>query len=193
MNERIQAVLEFWFGEPADGEERPSGVSLWFAEDVGVDRIVEKRFGKWVEEALAGKLDAWGATPKGRLALILLLDQFPRNIHRDTPRAFAGDNKALEICFDGLDEDMHRQLSPLERAFFIRPCMHAEDADAQLAGVEEYQELVNEAPPELVKVCEEFLRHAERKRDIVERFERFPHRNNILGRVSTQEESAVLQ
>ncbi|MEZ4340413.1 MAG: DUF924 family protein [Sandaracinaceae bacterium] len=185
--------MSFWFDPPPESENRPQGVELWFTKSAAVDRTINRRFGRSVERAKAGELDAWAATPRGRLALIVLLDQFNRNIHRDTPEMFAGDEKALALCLDGLDEDMDRALAPLERAFFYMPCMHAEDTDIQLTSVEVFGELVQEAPPELKKACEQFLAHAESHRDVVERFERFPHRNAILDRTSTSEESAFLQ
>ena len=192
-DERIDEILEFWFGAAPEGEERPAGREMWFTRSARVDRIIQKRFGRLVERALAGQLDAWAETPRGRLALILLLDQFPRNLNRELPEAYEGDEKALSLCFDGLDEGMDRHLRPVERCFFYMPAMHAEDTDAQLASVEVFQELVDEVGPEDKPLCEEFLKHAERHRDIVERFERFPHRNAILGRTSTPEESAFLQ
>lgn len=193
MDERIEGVLQFWFEPPGEDEDRPSGRELWLEKSTRADRLVEKKFARLVEHALAGKLDDWAATPKGRLALMLLLDQFPKHIWRDQRQAFQGEEKALALCFDGLDEDMHRSLDAYERAWFLMPCVHAEDSDAQLAGVEEFQELVNEAPPDKRPICEEMLRIAEKHRDIVERFERFPSRNNILGRSSSSEESAWLQ
>lgn len=192
-DDRIEEILEFWFGDAPEGEERPSGRDMWFARSARVDRLIQKRFGRLVERAKEGALDEWATTPRGRLALILLLDQFNRNLHRESPEAYAGDEKALSLCFDGLDEGMDRHLRPVERCFFYMPAMHAEDTDAQLASVEVFGELVAEVGDEDRPLCEEFLRHAERHRDIVERFERFPHRNAILGRTSSSEESAFLQ
>lgn len=193
MDERIDEILKFWFDAPSEDEDRPVGVELWFQRSARIDRQIEKRFGRLVEKAKRGALDDWASTPRGRLALILLLDQFNRNLHRDSPEAYSGDEKALALCFDGLDEEMDKKLPTLERAFFYMPCMHAEDTDAQLASVEVFQELLAAALPEERDTCEKFLRSAERHRDIVERFERFPHRNNILNRTSTPEESTFLQ
>ncbi len=192
MDERIEEILQFWFGESTDGE-LPTGPDLWFGRSMRVDRTIERRFGKLVEKAKQGALDAWTTTPRGRLAVILLLDQFSRNIYRDTPEAFAGDDKALSLCLDGLDEEMDKTLSPAERAFFYMPTMHAEDLDMQMTSVEVFEELAAEAPPEHKALCESFLEHARRHRDVVERFERFPHRNAILGRSSSSEEAAFLQ
>lgn len=193
MDERIEEILEFWFGPAPEDEARPTGMDLWFGKSIRVDRLIEKRFGKLVEKAKAGELDEWTKTPRGRLAVILLLDQFTRNIYRDTPEAFSGDEKALALCLDGLDEEMDKSLGPIERAFFYMPTLHAEDLDMQLTSVEVFSELAASAPPEHKATCEAFLRHAERYREIVERFERFPHRNAILGRPSTAEEAAFLQ
>lgn len=193
MNERIDEILQFWFDQAPDDEERPSGAELWFGRSLRVDRTIERRFGKLVEKAKSGALDDWTSTPRGRLAVILLLDQFSRNIYRDTPEAFAADEKALALCLDGLDEEMDKHLGSFERAFFYMPTMHAEDLDMQLTSVEVFEELVESAPPEHKAACEEFLKHARRHRDVVERFERFPHRNAILGRSSSSEEAAFLQ
>ncbi|MCB9593390.1 MAG: DUF924 domain-containing protein [Sandaracinaceae bacterium] len=193
MDEKIAEILSFWFDPPPEGEERPQGMELWFAKSAATDRKIERKFGRTVERAKSGALDAWAETPKGRLALIVLLDQFNRNVHRETPEMFAGDEKALALCLDGLDEGMDRSLNALERAFFYMPCMHAEDVDMQLTSVEVFAELLAEAPPEHKKACEAFLQHAEKHRDVVERFERFPHRNAILDRSSSPEESAFLQ
>ena len=193
MDERITEVLKFWFEPATEDEERPSGEELWFEKSVKVERLIEKRFGKLVVAAKAGDLDGWAETPEGRLALIIVLDQFNRRIHRETPEMFTGDAKALALCFDGLDDGVDRRLSAPQRLFFYMPCMNAEDVDAQLASVEVYAELVVEAPPAHKAMCESFLKRAEAQRDVVERFERFPHRNDVLDRSSTQEESMFLQ
>jgi len=193
MEERIEEVLKFWFDPPPEGEERPTGKELWFIKSAKIDRTIERRFGRLVEKAKDGRLDDWASTARGRLALIILLDQFNRNINRETKEMYDGDAKALALCLDGLDEGLDQELRTLERAFFYMPCVHAEDVDAQMASVEVFTELLEQAPEEHKAVCEDFLKHAEQHRDIVERFERFPHRNAILDRSSTPEESAWLQ
>lgn len=193
MNERIDEILEYWFGPTPEGQKRPSGEELWFGDGAAMDRDIRRQFGPLVERAKAGELDSWSATPRGRLALILLLDQFNRRLHRERPEAFSGDEKALQLCFDGLDDGVDQKLRPIERCFFYLPAMHAEDTDAQLASVEIYQELLEAAPPGDQPLCRAFLRRAETSRDIVERFERFPDRNAILNRSSTPEESTFLQ
>lgn len=193
MDERIEAVLSFWFGAPPSGEDRPEGVELWFEKNGSVDRLIEQRFGDLIGQAKAGELDAWAGSPRGRLALIVVLDQLNRKLHHETPEEYTGDEKALALCFDGLDDDVDKSLGTLERAFFYMPCVHAEDVDAQLAGVEVFQELRDASPPEHRKLCERFFQFARQHRDVVERFERLPHRNAILDRSSTSEESAFLQ
>jgi uncharacterized protein (DUF924 family) len=192
MDEGIEAILQFWFGPPPE-EGFPTGAELWFGKSARVDRTIERKFGKLHAKAKAGQLDAWGATPRGRLALIVLLDQFTRNMHRDTPAMFSCDAKALRLCLDGLDDEMDKKLSIIERCFFYLPAMHAEDLDMQLTSVEVFTELVEAAPPTERARCEGFLKHAERHRDVLERFERFPWRNAILGRSSTSEEATFLQ
>lgn len=193
MEERIDDILKFWFDPPTEGDERPTGKELWFTKSAKTDRTIERKFGRLVEKAKDGQLDGWASTARGRLALILLLDQFNRNINRDTKEMYDGDAKALALCLDGLDEGLDQELRTLERAFFYMPCVHAEDVDAQMAGVEVFAELLEQAAEEHREACADFLKHAEQHRDVVERFERFPHRNAILDRTSTPEESAWLQ
>jgi uncharacterized protein (DUF924 family) len=199
MDEKITEILDFWFEAPPseEGEEAnptalPVWEARWFGRSSRVDREVTKRFGRLVEKARDGNLDHWAGTAQGRLALILLLDQFPRNIHHESPDAFTSDEKALALCYDGLDEEMDKELTIPQRGFFYRPCLHAEDVDAQLAGFEVYTELHETAPPPQRDLTAKFLAEMVKYREVVERFERLPHRNAILGRNSTSEESAYL-
>lgn len=192
-DDRIDEILGFWFDGTEEDEEFPSGAELWFQKSAKVDRVIRTRFGKLVEKARAGEFDTWAGTGKGRLALILLLDQFPRNIHREHADAFSSDEKALQLCFDGLDDGLDRQLNATQRCFFYMPAMHAEDADAQLASVEVFEELAGEVGEADRALVQSFLKHAREHRDTVERFDRFPWRNSVLGRNSTSEESAFLQ
>jgi uncharacterized protein (DUF924 family) len=192
MDPRIEEALSFWFGPPA-AEGFPSGEELWFGKSARVDRELDKRFGRVFPKAKAGQLDAWASTPRGRLALILICDEFARRMFRDTPEMFSGNEKALSLCLDGLDDNVDKKLTATERCFFYAPAMHAEDVDIQLTSVEVYGELREAAPPDHRALCERFLRLAERSREVLERFERFPNRNAILGRSSTSEEATFLQ
>ena len=153
---------------------------------------MRRRFEDAVRSATTGELNEWRATARGRLALIILTDQFPRNIYRHTARAFFYDSKALAWCLDGLDGRIDRELRPIEKVFFYLPLEHAESREHQTKSVECFSELAASVPMEQRSTFEEYLDFAIRHRDIIDRFGRFPHRNNILGRESTPEELAFL-
>lgn len=189
----VQQLLEEWFGEtrrdPALVAERNA---FWFGPDRDRDARLRERYGDRVAEALAGGLTHWQDDPSSRLALILLLDQLPRNIHRGTPRAFAGDHRAAALALAGIGTGMERSLCPVEQAFFYMPLQHAEDLAAQRLCVQQFRGLADRNP-EHPEVFGRFLAFAEEHRDIIERFGRFPHRNAILGRAPTTEERAYLE
>ncbi len=193
-NVKLKAVRKFWFGgsDPmnADIEER---LDFWFAAPPEVDAEIQQRFGRAVREAVAGGLDSWEASPPDRLSLVILLDQFPRNIHRGTPDAFSGDGKARALAADAIEQGSDRELSILERAFLYMPLQHAEDRDAQRLSVEMFGKLVAECPHGLNVHMKRFLASARTHRDIVQRFGRFPHRNGVLNRDCTKAEIEFLQ
>jgi len=141
---------------------------------------------------LAGELTSWGETPHGELARIILLDQFPRNIYREQPRAFAYDMQALSWTLEGLAKQSDQQLRPVERVFFYLPLEHAEDLGHQETSVKLFRELVEAVPQEQRNTFAGFFDFAVRHHDIIDRFGRFPHRNVILGRESTSEEEEFL-
>lgn len=185
-------VVEFWFaGSAAERAER------WFGADAAVDRACRERFGPCIERALRGELDAWSETPRGTLALLVLLDQMTRNAFRGTPRAFAGDAKALELSDALRASGADRSLSLEERYVALLPTQHAEDVAVQRRGVEAYRALVADAEAagdeNRIGVMRAGLDYAQRHLVIIERFKRFPHRNEILGRTSTAEEIAFLE
>jgi len=183
-----QEVLDFWFGAPGSldaGKPRRE----WFVKQDAFDAIVRGRFGATIEQALAGGLREWDDEgPQGALARILVLDQFTRNAHRDTPKAFAGDALALAAARRLVDSGADRQLPPLQRAFVYMPFEHAEDAYMQERAVELFGILAAEHPG-----FDEMLDYAHRHRGVIARFGRFPHRNAILGRASTPEETEFLR
>ncbi len=182
-----EAVLDFWFGRPGTpehGRARPE----WFVKNPSFDDEIRRRFGPLIEQACAGALRDWMDTPATALARILLLDQFTRNVWRDTPRAFCGDTLALEAAQQLVADGRDRQLPPLQRAFVYLPYEHAEDLRLQDDAVRLFTELAAEASG-----IDEMLRYAHLHRDVIARFGRFPHRNAILGRASTEEELAFLQ
>ena len=181
--DEARAVREFWFGMGPEG---------WFGDD-GRDEEIRARFGALYERAAAGELDSWAAGPRGRLSLILLLDQFPRNMFRGTARAFATDSRALALTLTGMQSAADAALEPVERLFFYMPLQHAESRDAQDESVAACRRLLAEAAPDDKELCAGALRFAEEHRAIIERFGRYPHRNAILGRASTPEEIEFLK
>jgi len=182
-----RAVLEYWFGAPG-APEHGTQRTLWFDKDDAVDREIAQRFGALIEQALRGELDAWAARPAGALAQIIVLDQFTRNAFRDTPRAFAGDARALAAARALVEAQLDAALTPTERSFVYLPFEHAETLAMQDEAVRLFTRLVAVAP-ELQSGLDYALRH----RAIIARFGRFPHRNAVLGRLSTAEELAFLR
>lgn len=189
----IETVLEFWFGADADDAAvAKTQAKLWWSKNVDIDSEIRRRFEDGVRAAAEGQLDDWAAIPRGALALIILTDQFPRNIYRDSPRAFAYDAKALGWCLDGLARRSDLQLRPIERVFFYLPLEHSESVAHQERSVRCFEELFAAVALEQKQGYVEYLDFARRHRDVIARFGRFPHRNKILGRESTPEEIAFL-
>lgn len=187
-------VLEFWFGHPdAPDVVAERQKALWWGKDPGIDRRVAVVFGGAVEEALAGGFGEWSAEPRSRLALVVLLDQMPRNVHRGSPRAFAGDPRARALTSEALERAEQHALAPIERVFLYLPFEHAEDLELQQRSVALFAELAGEAGPGLEELFRGFVDYAVAHRDVIQRFGRFPHRNAVLGRVSTPEEEAYLR
>ena len=172
MDMRQDEILDFWFRELTPEQ--------WFQDGEQLDSTIAARFGELHEEAVSGRLESWAATPLGRLALILVLDQFSRNIHRGTARAFETDAKAQQLTLDGIAAGMDEKLAFAQRQFFYMPLMHAEDPVLQAKSIERFTALKAYA--------EMTLKFAESHRAEVERFGRFPHRNEAIGRASSAEE-----
>jgi uncharacterized protein (DUF924 family) len=195
MDEALE-VRRFWFGRlPLKPEGVKERLALWFGdadEEQRTDEVIRSRFGALVARAAGGELAAWADSPRRRLSLILLLDQFPRHVHRGTERAFATDREALALTVSGMQSAADAALTPVERIFFYMPLQHAEVSDAQEESVAAYRRLLNEAPAELKPMFTSALEAAELHRSIVARFGRFPHRNRVLGRASTAEEAEYL-
>lgn len=180
-------VLDFWFGAPGS-PQRGQWRAEWFRKDPAFDATIAAQFGATVEAALAGGLREWLAQPVTALARIVLLDQFARNIYRDTARAFAGDADALQAARALVDAGSDRSFEPLQRSFIYLPFEHAEELAMQDESVRLYTELAAAAPG-----LGESLDYARRHREVIRRFRRFPHRNAALGRVSTPAEIAFLR
>ena len=157
------------------------------------DAEIAARFGDLVKRAAAGELEGWRDTPTGALALVIVLDQFSRNLHRGSPLAFANDPAARDVAKDVRARHFDRALAPVERSFLYLPYEHAEDRALQEESVALFTELAAEAPPEVAEYLRETLDYARRHRDVIARFGRFPHRNGALGRASTAAEIEFLK
>jgi uncharacterized protein (DUF924 family) len=183
-----QEVLDFWFGAPgSDTAGKPR--REWFIKNDAFDEQIRQRFGAVIDQAIAGGLREWDAEgPQGILARLIVLDQFTRNAHRNTPRAFAGDTLGLLAARQLADSGAHMALTPLQRSFAYMPFEHAEDAFMQERAVALFTALAAEHPG-----FDETLDYAHRHRGVIARFGRFPHRNEILGRASTPEEIEFLR
>jgi len=183
-----QEVRDFWFGAPGS-ETAGQPHREWFVKSDAFDEQIRQRFGAAIDIAIAGGLREWDAEgPEGVLARILVLDQFTRNAYRNTPQSFAGDALALIAARQLVDSGAHKALPPLQRAFVYMPFEHAEDAFMQERAVELFTVLAQEHPG-----FDEMLDYAHRHRGVIARFGRFPHRNEILGRASTQAEIEFLR
>jgi uncharacterized protein (DUF924 family) len=187
-------VLDFWFGDGLQLDWPSQDLNeLWFGGGPAQDDAIRQRFGLLVDEALDGGLVDWEAQPRTRLALIVLLDQLARNVHRGQRRAFDGDGRAQRLSRRSLAEGMDTRLTPAGCVFLYMPLMHAENLELQDECVARFQQLVDSSPAPLRDKLASNLRFAVLHRDIVAEFGRFPHRNAALGRDCTPEEAAFLK
>lgn len=187
-----EEILAFWFRDPLDADEACvlAQIQRWFGG--GTDAEIRARFGDVAEAAAAGKLDAWAATPRGLLALVLVLDQFSRSLYRDTPRAYAQDARAQALALQALERGWHRELHPWEATFLGVALGHSEDLALHDRSVAVLGELTPQVPSAHAKLWEHSLSQARAHREVIRRFGRHPHRNALLGRPSTPEEAAYL-
>lgn len=193
MTDTVSDIIEFWIGDAAhDAVAAKQRTKLWYQSTAELDATLEARFGEHLKRAVQGELDDWMAHAEGSLALVILLDQFSRNICRGTADAFAGDSHAQVVTRHALDAGFDRELSIIGRVFLLHPLHHAEDLASHDNCVRHYEALRAEAPAEWHELLDNFLFHAREHRDVIERFGRFPHRNAVLGRISTEEEQTYL-
>ncbi len=181
------AVLDFWFA-PSSNPEHGQARKVWFEKDTAFDDAIRSRFAAIIEQALRGELDEWSVDARSSLARIVVLDQFTRNTFRDTPRAFAGDRQALAAASSMVGSRQDETLAPFMRAFVYLPFEHSETLAMQDEAVRLFTRLVAVAPE-----VADMASYADKHRVVIERFGRFPHRNDILGRQSTAEELAFLR
>lgn len=190
---RIDTILSFWFMEQELSAPQIDGrMDTWFGEDPVFDHQIAKEFAEDVDKASEGKLDHWAHEPRGRLALILLLDQFRRNIYRNTPEAFAKDKMALKLCVEGAMEQKDKGLAPIHRVFFYMPLQHAESRKVQQKSRQIYRRLAEAVSPTYRETFETIAQFADLHADIIEQYGRFPHRNELLGRENSAEEEEYL-
>lgn len=186
-----QNVLNYWFeGEPLGKKQ----MNRWWKKDPSVDEWMKKQFGGLVDRVFQGEYQIWCETPEGHLTAIICLDQFPRNMYRGSPRSYQYDPLALELVQKGLSEVYQQLSSNLHKAFFLLPLMHDEDIASQLLCVEQYKILASKTGrDDYREYFQGAVRFAEKHLEIIEQFGRFPHRNEILGRISTGKEKEFLK
>lgn len=193
MSTDVPRILTFWFGTA----DAPHGSERWFRPDTNLDKEIKTGFGDLVVEARNRKssLDSWTETPQGSLALLILLDQFPRNIYRKSPDAFASDAKAVDVTVQAIAKGFDRAVEPVQQAFFYTPLMHDENLLSQIAAVACYEGMAfrggeGSQGRESATTSVGFAR---KHMDVIRAFGRFPSRNTILGRESTIEEVEYLK
>ena len=190
----ISEIVAFWLGTSLENPEAAfSRKEWWYKGGRPVDEDIRARFGDLVPQACARQLMAWQSTPSGALALILLLDQFTRNLYRNTPQAYGGDACAFEVLNQAIDEKLDTALPPVSRIWLYHPFHHAEDAEDQDRGLDLLNMLLKEATAEWQPYVKLSIEGWTRHRNIVARFGRFPHRNAVLSRDSTSEELKFLR
>jgi uncharacterized protein (DUF924 family) len=197
MNTELQPtpedILAFWFGDATEDPSKAMQRSgFWFEASPAVDEIISQRFAASLECAARGEFAAWDQTARSCLALVLLLDQFSRNIYRGMAEAFQHDLQALDVASRGVAAGYLEHLSPVEQCMFILPFEHSEELSVQRAGIELFEMVVDRADPEWKPSARGSLVYARRHLEIIERFGRFPHRNAALGREPTTEERDYL-
>ncbi len=186
-------IIKFWFG-PGDDPYHVDGQvsSRWFAGGKEFDEEIRQRFGADLHRAICGEYDGWAEDPRGRLALVLLLDQFSRNLFRGSPRSWSQDLVAQHLVLEAMDDGVDEELRPIERTFFYLPLEHAEDLQLQQMSVRAFSQLADEVPDSAGNF-QVALDYAQRHLEIIERFGRFPHRNDVIGRPTTDEEAEFLK
>lgn len=193
LDKKARQVLEFWFGELTEGLAQPAQQHMWYAGGEDIDQQIRARFGDLLHETASGQHREWAYHPKGRLALIVLFDQFTRHIHRGQAAAFAYDHLALTLCQEGLALGHDKSLQQAEKGFFYLPLEHAQDLVCQDQAVALFEALLAQALDAGHRQhAQQALAFARQHRDIIARFGRFPHRNAALGRASTKAELRYL-
>lgn len=192
--EEFEVILKYWFGRIEETMlPTPNRTRIWFSDDKDIDNEIRQKFAKDMENAILGTYAQWEDSPRGVLTLIILFDQFSRRIYRDTPLAFAQDHRALDLCLRGIERQYDHSISLIERAFFYYPLMRSESSEMQATAIRAYKILVDLSFMEVRTIFERFLELALNRFDVIKRFGRFPERNEVLNRASTEAEVKYLQ
>lgn len=196
-----KTVLDFWFGEdssalntqPRSAQEISQQQSkLWWSKNETVDKDIQQRFEPTLKALLTGHYNSWFETPEGRLAAIIVLDQFSRNMYRDSAHAFTQDSLALHWALQGIRQGDDKKLTPLQRVFFYLPLEHCEQLEMQNLAIEKFEQLAAGASTEFADLAKGFVNFAQQHQHVIARFGRFPHRNDLLHRKSNTEEKDYL-
>ncbi len=194
MSTIYKEINAFWFGPLTPGKTADSAyTSRWFKKDPDFDNTIRSRFGDRVEQAAQGEFKHWESLPEGRLALVVLLDQFPRNLYRNSPKAWQYDPLALQHTLNAIQTQQDVVLHAVERSILYMPLMHSEDMDIQEQSLQQFSQLVKDTEGALSEALSYNLKYARQHADIIQRFGRYPHRNELLGRTSTEAEKRFLE
>jgi len=190
----VDRILTYWLDpKPETEDDAAARWRFWFTSSESVDREIRERFAPLVAKARRGELDGWTATPRGTLALIVLIDQFSRNLHRGTPGAFSADDRALEIARFGFANGSFADFDVFDNLFAALPFRHAEDVTAQRTALDIAQRDALRGKPAWKRFLDDSVDFARKHYDVIARFGRFPHRNAVLGRTTTPEENEYLE
>mgnify|MGYP000353064763 FL=1 len=196
-----QTVLDYWFGEEAaDGSMPPRSAQqiakqqskFWWSKNESIDADIRQRFEPVLKALLTGHYSSWLSSPQGRLAAIIVLDQFSRNMYRENAQAFSQDSLALYWTLEGIRQGDDKKLTPLQRVFFYLPLEHCEQPNMQNLAIEKFTQLGEDAPASFTELAKGFVSYAHQHQEVIARFGRFPHRNALLNRISTAQEKDYL-
>ncbi len=191
-SKNVAKILNFWFGEIENGLSEEGKKQIWYQGNEDTDNFILDEFGTLFHLAADQKLSTWQTSPDSSLALVILLDQFSRNIYRGSEKAFATDPLALKYCLQGLADGHHYSMRLIEKIFYYHPLMHAESLSHQNTCVSLFETLLSDCNAGNIAYVENSLKFAYEHRDIIAEFGRFPHRNAVLGRQSTSSEEGYL-
>ena len=191
--QNIQKILSFWFGELRGNTIPKEKYYLWFEKNNETDELIKENFEFLFQKSNSGELNNWIKDSNGLLSWVVLLDQFSRNIYRDSVKAFEQDKKALQISLNVILAGLDKKYKPAERMFLYLPLEHSEILDVQKKSVGLFKTLLDESSPENKQILEISYEYAKKHEEVIERFGRFPHRNKILSRESTEEEMEFLK